>query len=161
VTNYTYNAANQLTSGGATYDPNGNLTSDGTTPATWDRANRMRTYAGATYTYDGLGNRAAQTVGATVTRYLLDLQPGLAVVLSETVGANTTRYVHSPRGIHAQKDAGGNWKWLAQDDLGSIRNVVDNAANVLWSTNYDPFGTGFGVLGTVQSAYAFTGELRL
>lgn len=57
------------------------------------------------YTYDGLGNCVSQIVSATAARNLLDLQPGLAVVLSETAGANTTRYVHSPRGIHAPKDS--------------------------------------------------------
>lgn len=159
--NYMYNAANQLTSGGATYDPNGNLTNDGTNATTWDRANRMRTFGGADYSFDGIGNRVSQTVGATVTRYLLDLQPGLAVVLSETAGVATTRYVHSPRGIHAQKDTSGNWEWLAQDGLSSVRQVVDGSNNLLWSTNYDSFGTGFAALGTAQSPYGFTGEPTL
>ncbi len=160
VTNYTYNAANQLTGDGTTtysYDPNGNLT----TGATWDRANRMRTFAGADYAYDGEGRRVSQTVSSITTRYLLDIQPGLAVVLSEIAGANVTRHVHGPRGIHAQKDSANNWEWMAQDGLGSVRNMVDASANLLWSTSYDPFGTGFGVLGTPQSPYAFTGEPTL
>lgn len=72
-----------------------------------------------------LVGRVNQTISGQVTQYLLDLQPGLDVVLSETTGANTTRYVHSPRGIHAQQDAGGNWEWRAQDGLGSARAVVD------------------------------------
>ncbi len=70
VTNTTYNAANQLTSDGATsytYDPNGNLTNDGTNAYTWDRANRMLSMGGASYKYDGAGRRVQQTVGATVT----------------------------------------------------------------------------------------------
>ena len=108
TTNYTYNAANQLTNDGTntlTYDDNGNLTDDGVNGYTWDRANRMLSMGSASYAYDGAGNRIQQTVSATVTNYLLDLQPGLANVLQATQGANTTRYVHAPRGIHAQKDA--------------------------------------------------------
>jgi hypothetical protein len=110
VTNYTYNAGNQLTNAGAatlTYDNNGNLTSDGANAHTWDRANRLLSMGGATYAYDGMGNRIRQTIGANVTRYLLDLQPGLAVVLAATTNGSTAghtdRYVHGPRGIHAQQ----------------------------------------------------------
>jgi RHS repeat-associated protein len=121
----------------------------------------MLSFGGASTTYDGLGNRVAQTVSATVTRYLLDLQPGLAVVLSETTGANTTRYVHGPRGIHAQKDAAGNWEHPLTDGLGSVRGVVDTNANVLWSANLDGYGNPFSTVGTTQTNYGFTGEYGL
>ncbi|MDX2161394.1 MAG: hypothetical protein SF162_08735 [bacterium] len=56
-----------------------------------------------------MGNRISQTVSGVVIQYLLAVQPGLAVTLSQTSGANTDRYLHAPRGIHAQKDAAGNW----------------------------------------------------
>jgi RHS repeat-associated protein len=81
------------------------------------------------------------------------------VVLSETTGTNTTRYVHGPRGIHAQKDAANVWEHPLQDGLGSVRSVVDNAATILDSRNYDPYGNSFGVVGTTQTGYGFTGEL--
>jgi RHS repeat-associated protein len=158
VTTYTYNTANQLTSDGTTtttYDPNGNLL----TGTTWDRANRMLSFGGASHKYDGEGRRIQQTVAAQVTQYLLDLQPGLSVVLSETTSANVTRYVHGPRGIHAQKDSGGTWDYMLQDGLGSVRSVVDNAATILDSRNYDPYGNPFSVVGTTQTGYGFTGEL--
>lgn len=167
VTNYTYNAANQLTSGGATYDNNGNLTSDGTNSYTWDRANRLVEWDNGVaadltaYAYDGLSNRIAQSLGTTsptITKYLLDLQPGLAVVLAETTGANVIRNVHAPRGIHAHKDAAGAWEWMVQDGLGSVRGVVDNAVGVLEIRNYDPYGVLFDVMGSNQTAYGFTGE---
>ena len=113
---------------------------------------------GASYAYDGAGNRIQQTVSATVTNYLLDLQPGLVNVLQATTGANTTRYVHAPRGIHAQKDASGNWEWMLQDGLGSVRSVVNSSLNSLESRLYDPYGTPFGTSGTSQTSYGFTGE---
>ncbi len=89
---------------------------------------------------------------------LLDLQPALSLVLAETQGANVTRYVHAPRGIHAQKDSAGNWEWMVNDSLGSVREVVDNNLNVLWSNSFDPYGTGFGAVGTSQIEFGFTGE---
>lgn len=162
TTNYTYNAVNQLTSDGTntlTYDNNGNLTSDGVNTYAWDRANRLLSMGGSSYAYDGAGNRISQTVGANVTQYLLDLQPGLATVLSDTTGANTSLYIHSPRGIHAQKDTAGNWEHALQDGLGSVRGVVDNTAVPLESRQYEPYGVPFGITGTSQTAFGFTGEM--
>ncbi len=79
-------------------------------------------------------------------------------MLAETQGANVTLYVHAPRGIHAQKDVSGNWEWMVNDGLSSVREVVDNNLNVLWSNSFDPYGTGFGAVGTSQTGYGFTGE---
>jgi RHS repeat-associated protein len=158
VTSYTYNAANQITSGSLTYDNNGNLTSDGTNTYVWDRANRLLSMGGASYAYDAMSNRVKQTVGANVTQYLLDLQPGLSVVLAETQGANTTRYVQGPMGIHAHKDSANNWEWMIQDGLGSVRGVVDNSVAVLESRLYELYGVPFGATGTSQTSYGFTGE---
>jgi RHS repeat-associated protein len=83
---------------------------------------------------------------------------GLSLVLSETQGASVTRYVHSPRGIHAHKDASGNWAWMMQDGLGSVRGVVDDSLGVLWTGNPAPYGEYFSETGTRQSPYLFTGE---
>jgi hypothetical protein len=72
TTNYTYNAANQLTN-------------DGVNAYTWDRANRLLSDNGLVYTYDGLGRRFQQVAGGSVTTsVVLDVQPGLAQVLQTT-----------------------------------------------------------------------------
>ena len=125
----------------------------------WDRANRMLSAGSTSYAYDGMSNRFKQTVGSTVTQYLLDLQPGLAVVLSATSGANTDRYIHAPRGIHAQKDTTNNCEWLLQDGLGSVRGVIDSSNAVLWSGSYDPF-VYVQLAGAVCSAYSITPTLN-
>jgi len=39
---------------------------------------------------------------------------------------DVTRYVHSPMGIHAQKNAAGDWQWMVNDGLGSVRGVAAN-----------------------------------
>lgn len=114
---------------------------------------------GSNYTYDGAGNRISQTVGVDMTKYLLDLQPGLATVLQATQGSDITRYLHAPRGIHAQQDASDNWTWMLQDGLGSVRSVVDSSLNPLESRLYEPYGAPFGTSGTQQTNYGFTGEM--
>ncbi|MDX2138738.1 MAG: hypothetical protein SF123_11645 [Chloroflexota bacterium] len=153
TTNYTYNAANQMTNAGAatlTYDNNGNLLNDGTNEYTWDRANRLtlQNLIGVltletSQQYDGNGNRIRQsdTTGAqtTITRYLLDMQPGLAVVLAAATGASTDRYLHAARGIHAQHLHGGAWQHPLQDGLGSVRSVVDSNVATLNQVNYSTY----------------------
>ncbi len=166
VTNFTYNAANQMTSNGSItfgYDNNGNLITANSVPVmTWDRANRLLSATdGVTttdYAYDGEGHRIKQTVGATITKYLLDLQPGLPLVLAETVGANTKRFVHAPMGIHAQEDASGIWTWAVQDALGNVRLEASNAVAVNGMRNFAPYGVGFGQQGSFGMPYGFTGE---
>ena len=149
----TFNAANQLVD-----DDKGNLTNDGVNAYTWDRANRLLSMGGVSYAYDGLSNRISRDNGVDVTKYLLDLQPGLSVVLSATEDSDVTRYVHSPRGIHAQEDNAGVWTHPLQDGLGNVRSVVDNALSVLWTGNPAPYGEYFSETGTRQSPYLFTGE---
>jgi hypothetical protein len=41
-----------------------------------------------------MGNRLLQTVNSVATRYLLDTQPGLALVLGETTNAQLTTFTH-------------------------------------------------------------------
>jgi RHS repeat-associated protein len=159
----TYNAANQMTNDGTnmlTYDNNGNLTNDGTNAYVWDRANRLLSMGGTSHQYDGDGHRFQQTIGMTITQYLLDVQPELSVMLSATTGLNTERYVHAPRGIHAWQDASSVWHWIGQDGLGSVRLQADNTSTVEGSRHFDPYGNLIGsVSGTIGTPYHFTGEL--
>jgi RHS repeat-associated protein len=151
----TYNAANQLVHDGTnalTYDANGNMTGDGVNSYTWDRANRLLALGGVSYAYNGDGDRVAQTSGVNVTQYLLDLQPGLALVLGDSDG---NRYVHAPHGIHAVND-GAAWTHPLADGLGSVRGYVDANNVVLSSVNYTPVG----VPDVNISGPAFTGEWR-
>jgi len=112
---------------------------------------------GVDYQYDGEGRRVQQTVSSTVTKYLLDIQPGLSVVLSETTGSSVVRNVHAPKGIHARKDATNNWHWLMQDGLGSVRAEVSNGIAVEGSQNFAPYGSPVDALGSFGT-YGFTGE---
>jgi hypothetical protein len=112
---------------------------------------------GASHAYDGSGNRVKQTIGTNVTRYLLDMQPGLAVVLAATTGATTDRYLHGQRGIHAQQLNGGAWQHPLQDGLGSVRSVVDSNVATLTHVSYSAYGTPDAAVG---SPFALTGEQR-
>jgi RHS repeat-associated protein len=70
---------------------------------------------------------------------------------------NTTYYIHGPQGIHAQQQE-GEWKWMLQDGLNSVRSVVDNNVAVHQSIIYDAFGNPIDVVGPGQTIYGYTGE---
>ncbi|GAB5426354.1 MAG: hypothetical protein Crog4KO_35010 [Crocinitomicaceae bacterium] len=153
----TYNAANQMTNDGTNtlvYDNNGNLRTVGSDTYTWDRANRLSSVGNHSYVYDGLGNRVQQTVSSVVTYYLNDLQPGLTKLLKQDDDTNVEHFVHAPRGIHAVDD-GTDWNFYAQDGLGSVRAVVDDAAVVQTSMSFDPYGNPMASYG---AGFGFTGE---
>jgi RHS repeat-associated protein len=160
VKNWTYNAANQISNAGYSYDDNGNLLGDGLTTYTWDRANRLRAVGTTTYQhfYDGDGRRHRQAIGATTTDYLFDVNRSLATVVAETTGASVIRNIHGPQGVHALEDASGNWEYPLPDALDSLRVLVNSSAGVLESRNFDPYGSLFSATGTPQTDYGFTGE---
>jgi RHS repeat-associated protein len=163
---YTYDAANRLTGDGTyTYEyfDNGNLRykKQGITVIdtyAWDRANRLLSMGTSAYQYNGLGHRVQQTVGAQVTQYLLDVQPGLWQVLQATTGVDITRYVQGPLGVLEQINLDGTRRSMVPDGLGSLRVVADSNLNVLESRQYSPYGEGYGGTGSSQTVFGFTGE---
>jgi RHS repeat-associated protein len=130
------------------------MTDNGVNSYVWDRANRLLALGGVSYTYNGDGDRVAQTSGVNVTQYLLDLQPGLALVLGDADG---NRYVHAPHNdsIHAVSN-GAAWTYPLADGLGSVRGYVDANNIILSQINYSEYG----VPDMNISGPAFTGEWR-
>jgi hypothetical protein len=56
-------------------DANGNLTSDELTNYTWNARNQLTGLSGGTsasFSYDGIGRRRSKTVGGTTTNFLFD-----------------------------------------------------------------------------------------
>ena len=142
VTNYTYDAANRLTSVNGvayTWDNNGNLLNDGTSVYTYDAANRLKTVTqGSTvssYVYNGLGDRLSQTVNGVATQYTLDLNTGLTQVLAD--GANT--YLYGPTRIGEQQPAG--FVYHLPDALGSVRQLVNAGGAATLTRSYEPLGS--------------------
>jgi len=78
VSGNTFNADNEMTAFNGTalsYDPNGNLTADGTNTYTWDARNHLTAISGvvgASFVYDAMGRRASKTISGTTTQFLYD-----------------------------------------------------------------------------------------
>jgi RHS repeat-associated protein len=156
-----YNAADQLIHDGTqalAYDAAGNLLGDGANAYTWDTAGRLVGIGEGddpayTFSYNGDGDRVAQTVGDITTTYTLDTTPALTLVIGEATGPQRTAFIHDARGIHAQ--VGDAPAYAVTDGLGSVRAWTSAAPPDAFIT-YDPYGTP----DTDITGFAFTGEPR-
>jgi RHS repeat-associated protein len=166
TTNYSYDAANRLTSDGShsfTYDAAGRLTDDGQSAFTyvWDRASRLLSFGDNFAVYNGLDQRVEYTVDVippVTTRYVPDMTGGLWTVLASDTDNDITGYVHGPMGLVQQVDPGGASHWLLPDGQGNVRGVASNSATVEESRVYAPYGQGYGFTGSVVTQYGYTGE---
>ncbi len=155
-----------------TYDASGNMrqaVSPGQSYAlTYDEDNRVLTLA-ATGTvaqtiasrYDALGRRLARTLGATQTRYVLDLTGGMERILADTdsAGTVTAYYIHGPDLCFRVDAATGALTCYHADAQGNIVRTTDAARATTREYAYNPYGR---LLGQTAAApydpYRFTGS---
>jgi len=149
--NYTYNAADELTSGGGvsySYDQNGNQTSAGSRTFAYDLADRLTsTTSGSSttsYTYDGDGDRLTANGGtgpSSVVQYIWDGNGALPELAREQDGTGSLlrRYAYGIRRV-SMTTPSGNY-YYHYDALGSVVNVTDGNGATEWTLSYEPFGT--------------------
>jgi RHS repeat-associated protein len=155
----TYQLSETGTSNTLTYDPSGNLTSDGTRTFEWDAENRLTAVKQggntlASFTYDGNGRRATKTAGGVTTTYVYD---GSQFLEERPSGGSTKRYVYGP-GIDQPlaQSVGGVTSYFAADHLGSVVRTTDATGAPTLTRQYDPWGNL--LQGSTTSGYAFTGR---
>jgi len=162
VSGKTYNASNQLTLPGYTYDRNGRLTSNGTQSYLWDARSQLTQITGATsaqFAYDALGRRSRKSINTAATQFLYD-GPNLIQELSDA----STPVVRATilTGLKIDEAFGrtqGTTKMeYLTDRLGSTITLSDASANLSTSYSYEPYGkiTQSGV--PDNNARAFTGR---
>jgi RHS repeat-associated protein len=161
---YQVNGLNQYTavSGQAYgYDPNGNLTSDGSATFTYDVENRLvASSGGASLVYDPLG-RLFQTSSPTgpTTQFLYDGDKMIAEYNGS--GALAKRYVHGPGtdepvAVYEGAALGvANRRYMLQDHQGSIAAVINADGSPYRINGYDPWG--FPNVGD-QGRFGYTGQ---
>ena len=169
---YGVNGQNQYTgtvtngAPGATfaYDPNGNLTSDGTTTFTYDAENRLVSASGAktaALTYDPLG-RLFQVWSPTtgVTQFLYDGDELIAEY--NAYGTLLRRYVHgdgSDDPLFWYEGAGFDQpRFPHTNRQGSITATAGPGATPLWINTYDEYGIPGA---NNQGRFQYTGQAWL
>ena len=170
TTTFNYNDVNALTSitGGATltWDKNGNMTSDGTNTYAWDAENRLLTITystGATtlFTYDPLGRCAKiEETGSTPT------YPGNAIKQfvwcgnerceERDSGGSTVVKQFFDRG---QRNGSTNY-FYTKDHLGSVREVTDNSATIVYQQSFDPYGKPTTLVNTTPADFGYAGMYK-
>lgn len=126
------------------------------------------------YAYDLLNRRIASNVDLTpadavdgkVTYYVYAGND----VIAETVDSDgsgpgsatiSMRYLHGPAvdQVLAQETSNGSVQWMLADQLGTIRDLVNNTGQVVNHVKYDSYGNVISESSaTVRSRYKFTGR---
>jgi RHS repeat-associated protein len=130
------------------YDQAGNLTSvnrpeAGETPKIED-----------SYTYDGTGLRASETVNGA-TKHLTWQLTGLPLLLSD--GANS--YIYGPEGLPVERiNNEEHATYLHHDQQGSTRLLTSEAGGVQATFTYDAYGNLTGHTGTATTPLGYDGQ---
>jgi len=164
------NASNQLN--GFCHDAAGNLVLVGgncptppwnfTPTYTYDAENRLASAGGATYTYDGDGNRVVKMTGSTGTLYWRGAD---GETVTETDATNTIQRRHlffaGRRIFRADNKPTWTAHFYFSDHLGSS-NVIANATTgaIEDESDFYPYGGEGVITNTVPQNYKFTGKER-
>jgi RHS repeat-associated protein len=154
-----YNAVNaqiQFNSGTLGYDPNGNLTNDGTNTYVWDARDRLIGISGgtsATFSYDALDRRIAKTINGATSTFLYDGADMVAESGASNASYLSTLNIDEP--IVRQTSTGN--EYYHTNDLGSTIALSNDAGAVITHYTYSPFGTTT-VTGSSTNPFQFTGR---
>ncbi len=162
---YTPNGLNQYTAVGGvslSWDPRGNLTSDGSTTYSYDLENHLTGATGtynASLSYDPLGRLYQTTSGSATTTFLYD-DDRIALEYNGS-GSLLRRYGYGPGGdnpivwYEGSTVAQSNRRYLHSDHEGSIIAVTDGNGATLAVNQYDPYGMPGS---SNQGRFQFTGQ---
>lgn len=143
-----------------TFDPNGNLTADGTRTFEWDAKNQLVAVNSGThrseFTYDGLQRRVrtAEKEGGAVQSDLVHVACSISVCESRDAAGGVVRERFFTNGI----EGGTNKSYYARDHNGTVHEVSDEAANRSGSYTYGPYGERTAMVSTRTTPVGFTGH---
>jgi RHS repeat-associated protein len=145
------------------YDPRGNLLSDGVATYAYNPRDQLTAINGPgytrSYTYDVLGNLYREQAGAEVTEYLWDELSPYGDIMAEidgTSGAITSSYVMGGA-VLLEQTRGESTQYLLRDAQGSTRALMDAEQSAITARyQYDAFG-GLRSDGSAP-VYGYTGQ---
>ena len=143
----TFNAVDQITTGGYSHDAAGNTTaSPAVGTATYNGAEQMtaRAAGGTNYSYTYAGTDQVELIAQTGRAYTYGRtnSSDLPIIEDYTSGTNTYSYVYDPQGTPLAFDSGAMTHYLAADGLGSIVALINHDGATTGTYSYDPWGKG-------------------
>jgi RHS repeat-associated protein len=158
---YTYNSANQLTSGPAgsyTYDNSGQETSSPQLSNLTENAKDQTTAvtpsgsSAEALTYNGTGQFLLTGDGSTA------ITTGPVGLDSSTTAGTTTYYVFDPQGNILGEEVGSTHYYYLKDRLGSVVAVINGSGSTVSNRYaYDPYGNVTSSSGSVANNIGFDG----
>jgi RHS repeat-associated protein len=128
----------------------------------YDFENHLVRQGGATFVYDGDGNRVQKIVAGNVTNYFVDtVNPtGYAQVLAEETSTNfaLTNYTWGLDLVSRVDFSSGQPIYFVHDGHGSVRALTNPGGGVTDTYDYDAFGNLIHSTGTTANNYLFAGE---
>ncbi len=160
ATNYSYNSTkNRLLTAGTnsfSYDNEGELNSGYGSSYTFDYEHRLTGFSGASFSYEGSGNRLQAVRSGVTTRYIYDMRGNL---LAEADGNNNiTRYYIYGKGLLAMVTPAGQVYCYHYNAVGSTIALTDQNQAVVNKYAYDPFGNVGNQVETVSQPFKFVGQ---
>lgn len=173
--NYTFNAANQVTNSGFTYDGNGNLTKDTKATFAYNAAQQMvsTTRSTGTFTYTYAGASQQELVKQTTTRGNYEYVYGRTDAVGNPV-IEQIKYDGSTGYVERDPVTGeplmlrtpsGMQSLYVYDGTGNPTALVTNSGYTATAYEYDPYGVptlteDSGGWGTPVNPYQFKGGLH-
>lgn len=161
-----YTVGNQMASYNGenlSHDNDGNVTygalNDEITPFNYDSRNRLVQAGETTYTYDANNHRVVTEDEKGLTKYVVNPNTTLPVVLMETDadGNITSSYVYG-LGLIGYEDNSGEYYTYHQDFRGSTTALTDENGDVVARYMYDPFGNILAEDGDINQPYLYVGK---
>jgi len=159
TTSSAYDQNDRMTTGGHTYDADGNETMVNGQAASYDFENHLVGLGNAAtaYAYDADGNRVSVSSAGTTTSYVVDDSLPYASVVEEYSGGSlAARYDYGDDLI--RMDRGSGVYYYLYDGLGSTRQLVNTSGTVTDSYGYSAFGEMAADTGNTANPFLFNAQ---
>jgi RHS repeat-associated protein len=146
-----------------TYDPNGNIISDGRFTYQYNENNQLVKVSDTStvlgeYTYNGKGQRVKKVADGRTTIYHYDLTGNL-IQETDQNGGVIAGYIYAGTNRLAMLKPDGSIYYYHNDHLGTPLAMTDTEGNIVWKATYDPFGRAeVAPTSTVTNNFRFPGQ---
>ena len=162
---YAYDAANQITAAGFSYDARGRRTADPERTYTWDSANRLTgiTYGSThiAYEYTALGEVARRVVDGVITEYFYNYAVKDHPIMAEKRNGDYIRfYVYTPNGrlLYFVDVPSAAAYFYHFNHIGTTLFLTDAAGNITDSYGYTLYGQLIRHVGTSDQPFTYIGR---
>jgi RHS repeat-associated protein len=108
-----------------------------------------------TYTYNGTGLRASQTVPGTTSYLTWNTSAGLPLLLND----GQANYIYGPNGLPIEQiSAAGTPTYYHHDQLGSTRMLTSSSGTPTGTFTYSAYGSPAGRTGTQTTPLGYAGQ---